>query len=63
MRTRKPPPHRRRRGLTVEESAGSVPALNPPRDWKEIEAIVEEEIAQQGVWEGLPEIPPPKDTI
>jgi AbrB family looped-hinge helix DNA binding protein len=32
---------------------GSVPPLNPPRDWKEVEAIAAEDHAQHVAKEGL----------
>ena len=32
---------------TIQTLAGSVPPLDPPRDWKEIERIAHEEVAER----------------
>jgi AbrB family looped-hinge helix DNA binding protein len=37
----------------LEESYQAIPALTPPRSWKEIEALVGEETAQAIAREGL----------
>lgn len=38
----------------VQESYQAVPALKPPRSWKETEALVREETALNAAREGLP---------
>jgi len=38
----------------LAESYQAIPALKPPRSWKEIETLVGEEIAQDTAREGLP---------
>lgn len=35
-----------RRPLTVEETTGAVPPLVHSKDWKEVEAIIREEVAE-----------------
>lgn len=37
----------------LEESYQAIPPLTPPRSWKEVEAMVAEEIAQNAAREGL----------
>jgi AbrB family looped-hinge helix DNA binding protein len=37
----------------LADSYQAIPALKPPRSWKEIEALVSEEIAQDAAREGL----------
>lgn len=32
---------------TVAETAGVVPRLDPPKDWKEVEAIVRDEVVER----------------
>src|SRR5438128_216720 len=39
----------------VDESFQVVPALKPPRSWKEIEEIAHEEAALEAAKEGLPQ--------
>ena len=33
--------------FTVESAAGSVPPLKPPKDWKQVEREVKEEVAER----------------
>ena len=35
--------------MTLEETAGSVPPLDPPRDWQEVERIAKEERVERSV--------------
>ena len=37
----------------VDALYGSVPPLKPPIDWKEMEAIIHEEIARNAASEGI----------
>ena len=41
------------RAPSPQDSYQAVPALKPPRSWKEIEALVGEEIARDAAREGL----------
>ena len=33
--------------FTLETLAGSIPALDPPRDWEEVERIAKEEVVER----------------
>jgi AbrB family looped-hinge helix DNA binding protein len=37
----------------LQDSYQAIPALKPPRSWKEIEAVVAEEVAHGAATEGL----------